>query len=66
VKEAETVVAGHGGPLTGDAARRTLDEDLAYLGAVRRDGADAALPPGRATPHQRRIHAENVSRASLP
>jgi len=39
-----------------------LAEDVAYLGALERDGADARLPDGRRSPAQRKIHAENVGR----
>jgi glyoxylase-like metal-dependent hydrolase (beta-lactamase superfamily II) len=60
VEQAETVVPGHGGPLRRDEALRILGEDAAYLEALTRDGADAALPEGRRTAEQRRIHAENV------
>ena len=39
-----------------------LQEDVAYLAALERDGADARLPDGRRSPAQRKIHAENVGR----
>ena len=64
VEQAETVVPGHGGPLSADQARRLLGEDAAYLKALARNGDAAQLPPGRATSAQQRIHAENVSRAT--
>jgi glyoxylase-like metal-dependent hydrolase (beta-lactamase superfamily II) len=54
VEAAETVVPGHGSPHDRDTALRLLDEDLEYL-----DGF-AKLPPGRDTPRQRQIHADNV------
>jgi glyoxylase-like metal-dependent hydrolase (beta-lactamase superfamily II) len=57
---AETVVPGHGGAIGRDGALRVLEEDRAYLGALRRDGAGAELPAARRTKEQRRIHAENV------
>ena len=63
VEQAETVIPGHGGPLSADQTRRLLGEDSAYLEALERDGDSAPLPRGRATAAQRRIHAENVSRA---
>jgi glyoxylase-like metal-dependent hydrolase (beta-lactamase superfamily II) len=55
------VVPGHG-PVS-DAARAlgVLEEDLAYLHALRDSGAGAELPPGRRTREQRRLHAENVA-----
>ncbi len=57
------VVPGHGAPLAREDALRVLDEDLAYLEALKRSGADAPLPAGRRTAVQRRIHQENVARA---
>jgi glyoxylase-like metal-dependent hydrolase (beta-lactamase superfamily II) len=60
VDGAETVVPGHGGPIAGADARRLLDEDIDYLRALETAGADAALPAGRRTAEQRRIHEENV------
>ena len=54
VEAAETIVPGHGSPHDRDTALRLLDEDLGYL-----DGLDK-LPPGRDTPRQRAIHADNV------
>lgn len=62
VGQAETVVPGHGRPLTAADARARLDEDRAYLEALRRDGDAAPLPHGRASSAQRRIHAENAAR----
>ena len=56
VEAAETIVPGHGSPHARDTALRLLDEDLEYL-----DGLDK-LPPGRDTPRQREIHADNVQR----
>src|SRR6266516_2608264 len=63
VEVAETVVPGHGAPLDGDRALAILDEDVAYLDALREHGADAPLPAGRDTAEQRRIHGENAARA---
>ena len=45
-------------------AAAILREDLAYLDALERDGADAALPLARRTGAQRAIHAENVARVA--
>jgi glyoxylase-like metal-dependent hydrolase (beta-lactamase superfamily II) len=57
-----TVVPGHGGPLERDRALTILEEDLRYLQALRSEGERAALPAGRRTPTQRKIHAENAIR----
>jgi glyoxylase-like metal-dependent hydrolase (beta-lactamase superfamily II) len=59
---AQTVVAGHGGPIDGVRAAAILREDLAYLAALERDGAGAPLPLARRTRAQRAVHAENVTR----
>jgi glyoxylase-like metal-dependent hydrolase (beta-lactamase superfamily II) len=56
-----TVVPGHGGPLGRDQALRVLEEDVAYLEALR-DREEVALPPDRDSPAQRKIHAENKTR----
>jgi glyoxylase-like metal-dependent hydrolase (beta-lactamase superfamily II) len=56
VEAAEVVVPGHGSPHGRDTALRLLHEDLDYL-----DGF-GKLPPGRDTPRQRQIHAENLRR----
>jgi glyoxylase-like metal-dependent hydrolase (beta-lactamase superfamily II) len=64
VERATTVVPGHGSPLQRDHALRLLDEDLAYLDALQHSGEGAALPSGRRSRAQRRIHSENVSRWS--
>lgn len=59
VETAETIVPGHGHPLDREQALRVLEEDLAYVGALATQGGDAALPAGRRSSTQRRIHAEN-------
>jgi hydroxyacylglutathione hydrolase len=64
VEAAEHVVPGHGGPVDAARAATILDEDRAYLEALLDDPAKAALPAGRRTPEQRRIHADNVSSVS--
>jgi glyoxylase-like metal-dependent hydrolase (beta-lactamase superfamily II) len=63
VEQADTVVPGHGHPLTRGRALGVLEEDLAYLDALERDGTAAPLPPGRRSTEQRRLHAENAGRA---
>lgn len=62
VEAADTVVPGHGSPLTGAGALTVLDEDTAYLEALVSVGADAPLPSARRGAAQRKIHAENVDR----
>jgi len=59
VEAAEHVVPGHGAVLDATRAAAILREDVAYLQAL----PDAELPIARRSPAQRRIHAENVSRA---
>jgi glyoxylase-like metal-dependent hydrolase (beta-lactamase superfamily II) len=61
---AEHVVPGHGPVLDSERASAVLDEDVAYLSALRERGVAAELPEGRRTRTQRRIHADNVSRSS--
>ena len=62
VEAAETIVAGHGAPQTRDGALRILDEDVDYLDALEHGEERPALPEGRDTREQRRIHAENLAR----
>lgn len=64
LERAQTIVPGHGQPRHRDEAIRLLDEDAAYLDALRTVGADAPLPASRRTDTQRRIHAENVERVA--
>jgi glyoxylase-like metal-dependent hydrolase (beta-lactamase superfamily II) len=61
VDRSDTVVPGHGRPLSREQALSVLDEDVAYLRALVEQGAAAALPPGRRTGAQRRIHEQNVA-----
>ena len=61
LERASQVVPGHGGVLTPTRAREILDEDRAYLQALRAEGAEAPLPPGRRDAEQRRLHAQNVA-----
>ncbi len=58
VARAETVVPGHGGPITRQLAQTLLAQDRAYLEAL----PDAPLPEGRRTGEQKRIHGENLAR----
>jgi glyoxylase-like metal-dependent hydrolase (beta-lactamase superfamily II) len=64
VERSETVVPGHGAPLDRERAEKVLEADVAYLEALRREGAAAPLPPGRRTATQQRIHADNVARVA--
>jgi glyoxylase-like metal-dependent hydrolase (beta-lactamase superfamily II) len=60
VERARTVIPGHGRPLPREAALALLEQDVAYLRALRSAGAGASLPGSRRTDAQRRIHADNV------
>jgi glyoxylase-like metal-dependent hydrolase (beta-lactamase superfamily II) len=62
VEAAETIVPGHGAPHTRDAALRILDEDVDYLDVLERGEEKPALPKGRNSREQQRIHAENLQR----
>jgi len=66
VERAETVVPGHGAPISRTEALRVLAEDSSYLEALRRrrsSGSGAtALPAGRRTAAQQRIDRENLAR----
>ncbi len=64
VEEAATVVPGHGSPHDREAALRILDEDVDYLDALERGEERPALPEGRATAAQRKLHAENLARVA--
>jgi glyoxylase-like metal-dependent hydrolase (beta-lactamase superfamily II) len=56
------VVPGHGPVVDAAKALDVLDEDVAYLRALREHGAAAQLPRGRDGKHHRRAHAQNVAR----
>jgi glyoxylase-like metal-dependent hydrolase (beta-lactamase superfamily II) len=62
VERADTVVPGHGSPLTREHALRVLDEDVDYLDALERGEQRPRLPSGRDLPRQRELHAENLRR----
>lgn len=64
VSRAETVIPGHGNPLTRERAQAILAEDVAYLDALLA-GTDVTLPEGRRTKAQRNIHAENLAAAGV-
>jgi hypothetical protein len=60
-ERAETVVPGHGAPLSREEALRVLDEDLAYLDELQAGNERPRLPNGRDSSRQRELHAENLS-----
>jgi glyoxylase-like metal-dependent hydrolase (beta-lactamase superfamily II) len=62
VEAAETIVPGHGAPQDRETALTILDQDVDYLNALERGEEKPALPKGRDTREQRRIHAENLAR----
>ena len=55
------VVPGHGSVLDGERALEILEEDVAYLRALRELGVEAELPDGRRGAQQRRLHSRNVA-----
>lgn len=61
VEGAEHVVPGHGPVIGSERALGVLEEDLAYLDALARDGLAAELPAGRRSREQRRLHAANAA-----
>jgi len=61
VAAAEHVVPGHGPPLDGEHALTALEQDVAYLQALRDMGAEAEPPDGRRGAHQRSLHAQNLA-----
>jgi glyoxylase-like metal-dependent hydrolase (beta-lactamase superfamily II) len=62
VAAAEHVVPGHGPVLDREAALAVLDEDVAYLQALRERASDAELPAKRRSKVQRELHEQNVAR----
>jgi glyoxylase-like metal-dependent hydrolase (beta-lactamase superfamily II) len=64
VERAETIVPGHGGPASRADTQRVLEEDVAYLEALRERGAEAKLPKSRSSPQQRKIHGRNAAQLS--
>jgi glyoxylase-like metal-dependent hydrolase (beta-lactamase superfamily II) len=59
--QVEHVVPGHGPLTSGERALAVLEEDVAYLEALRSSGGDAELPAGRSSRQQHRLHAANVA-----
>jgi glyoxylase-like metal-dependent hydrolase (beta-lactamase superfamily II) len=66
VTQAEHVVPGHGPVMDGGRALEVLEEDSAYLLALRERRADAELPHGRRSKAQRELHAANVAALNVP
>jgi glyoxylase-like metal-dependent hydrolase (beta-lactamase superfamily II) len=64
IADAETLVPGHGGPLSRIEAQRLLEQDVRYLDALAAGSASVPLPRGRRTASQRRIHTDNLARVS--
>jgi glyoxylase-like metal-dependent hydrolase (beta-lactamase superfamily II) len=62
VERAGTVIPGHGAPQASAEALRVLEEDISYLERLQAQGEAAALPAGRNSPAQRKIHRENATR----
>lgn len=60
VNKAQTVIPGHGAPLTAERALELLAEDLAYLDALAAGGA-VRLPESRRTPAQKAAHERNLA-----
>jgi glyoxylase-like metal-dependent hydrolase (beta-lactamase superfamily II) len=61
VDRAETMVPGHGAPLSREDALRVLDEDVEYLDALQAGNERPRLPDGRDSSRQRGLHAENLT-----
>ena len=58
VARAQTVVPGHGGPISPQQALSLLDEDLAYIRTLA--SSDPSLPHSRRTARQLQIHEQNL------
>ncbi len=65
IEQAQTVVPGHGAPLTRDQALKLFDEDQMYLVALRSEGSGAQVPASRRSAPQRRIHVQNAERVAV-
>jgi glyoxylase-like metal-dependent hydrolase (beta-lactamase superfamily II) len=61
----DTIIPGHGWPLTADEGKTILEDDRSYLQRLLQDGADTPLPADRDSAQQRSVHLEvNVPRLS--
>jgi len=65
VEAASAVVPGHGSVLSRETALKLLDEDVEYLDALEAGSERPALPAGRDSAEQRRLHAENLRRCAV-
>jgi glyoxylase-like metal-dependent hydrolase (beta-lactamase superfamily II) len=65
LEQAETVIPGHGAPLTSARAAEIRDADVAYLERLSA-GGDAPLPADRDTAEQRLIHQRNLAGLRQP
>jgi glyoxylase-like metal-dependent hydrolase (beta-lactamase superfamily II) len=61
LERAEHVVPGHGPVMEGTRALAVLEEDAAYLRALRERGREARPPAGRRSGAQRELHAANLA-----
>ncbi len=64
VARAEQIVPGHGTVIDRSRAGELLEEDLAYLQALRAGDSSPALPRGRDGRRDRSLHAENLAELS--
>jgi glyoxylase-like metal-dependent hydrolase (beta-lactamase superfamily II) len=64
IERAERIVPGHGSVLDRSRAAEILDEDLAYLRALRAGETSPALPAGRGGHRDRTLHQENLAALS--
>jgi glyoxylase-like metal-dependent hydrolase (beta-lactamase superfamily II) len=62
IERVDTIVPGHGAPLTRERALQVWQEDLGYLRALTSGGASVRLPASRRSRAQQHIHADNVKR----
>lgn len=65
VSTAGHIVPGHGPVLDPERAIAILEEDVAYLSALRERPGEVDLPDGRRSKAQRRIHSENLDRSQV-
>jgi glyoxylase-like metal-dependent hydrolase (beta-lactamase superfamily II) len=64
IERAEQIVPGHGVVMDRSRAGELLEEDLAYLQALRSGAASPTLPRGRDGRRDRSLHAENLAELS--
>ena len=60
VEKSQTVIPGHGSPLSRDRGLEILGEDLAYINDLLA-GNDVKLPASRRSARQRRVHDDNLA-----